>query len=430
MSRPPADPAPPAGELSPPGPAPPAGPLPLALAGCDFRVASSRWRSALVLQPAEVLGLSQKLQQGGWASSFVELSTCNRNEWIVVSPRPEWAAELLRCRMLARMQSRGLPPSHRIQPYTFAGDDAARHLLRVAIGQESLVVGERQIAGQLFRSLEAARRRGTSARLLNGLGSIAGRLVRIAQRRGCVDSSSRGVHSLAVQWLRHRLGARPDARVVVVGLGSIGRRVLGLLRAEGWARPSGCNRTVAPEHSETVFGLDALDGLLATADAVVVCSAAPSPLLDGALLARVQRTTPLPLLDLGIPHQVATEGLPPWARRAGLDELRRFHEGQQTPGTREARTEVATELVERALTELQGFRGEPTFAEVLLAVRRRQQELVETALPRLRAGRLAELEPELRAQIEDDMRCALQSYGHSILRSIRDATRHMATGEE
>ena len=42
-----------------------------------------------------------------------------------------------------------------MEPYVYHGREAALHLFRVAVGRESLVVGERQISGQFFGALEA-----------------------------------------------------------------------------------------------------------------------------------------------------------------------------------------------------------------------------------------------------------------------------------
>ena len=60
--------------------------FPLAVVGCDFRVASSQWRSRLVLDESEARSIADKLKNNQAADGFVDLNTCNRNEWIVSSP--------------------------------------------------------------------------------------------------------------------------------------------------------------------------------------------------------------------------------------------------------------------------------------------------------------------------------------------------------
>ena len=70
--------------------------LPVAVVGCDFRRASSRWRSALVLDEAEAAELAANLRAAELTSGLIFLNTCNRNEWSVASERPVWTAEILK----------------------------------------------------------------------------------------------------------------------------------------------------------------------------------------------------------------------------------------------------------------------------------------------------------------------------------------------
>ena len=51
--------------------------------------------------------------------------------------------------------------------YVYQGEEAARHLYRVASGLDSLVIGEHQIQGQVKRAWQDASRRGDTAALLN-----------------------------------------------------------------------------------------------------------------------------------------------------------------------------------------------------------------------------------------------------------------------
>ena len=136
-----------------------AGAIPLAVVGCDFRVASSAWRSRLVLADEEAAEIAQGLARNQAADGFLDLNTCNRNEWVVSTLDAKWAVSLLKSHMVQKL---GPEAAAWFNPYVYTGDDAARHVLRVAIGQESLVVGERQIAGQLHDALELARTRNTS----------------------------------------------------------------------------------------------------------------------------------------------------------------------------------------------------------------------------------------------------------------------------
>jgi len=394
-------------------------PIPLAVVGCDFRVAPSRARSQLVMREEEAQAIAGELERSGWADGVAFLDTCNRNEWIVASAEPAWAAQLL----LTRMRQRLTPEQRRsVEPQIHVGDAAARHLFRVAIGRESLVVGERQIAGQLFRALDRARVRGSSCRTLNGLGSISGRLVRIALRRGRIEASAVGVHSLAVAWLRARLPAGERARVVVVGMGAIGRRLAAVLEEDPRFLATRVNRTPAPG----VRSLGELSDLLAAADAVALCSAAPDPILDPAALPARSAERPLRIVDIGIPEQsIPCPGLA-GVERAGLDELVAWQQaGAPDAG---AEDDEVPALVERAVRELRRYCHEPAFAPVLEQVRARTRSLTDRDLAELLRDGAPELPEAARARLEGRLRGLLADYAEDVVQAIRDGSRLLSEG--
>jgi len=398
--------------------------IPLAIVGCDFRTASSQWRSRLVLDDGEALAVAADLEKGGWAQGMVDLNTCNRNEWMVCATDPRWAAELLRGKMLERL---GL--SSGIEPYMLVGEEAARHVFRVAIGQESLVVGERQVAGQLFKALEMARARDTSCRILNGVGSIAGRLVRIAIRRGCMGSNASGVHSLALAYVRSRIQGADRSEVTVIGLGSIGRRVLGLLEQDPGVVPRACNRTVSDDSAIRVHPLAELPSLLASSDAAIVATGARQPVIGPKLLPERSPNRPLLIVDIGIPEQVVRHGLPEGIEVVGLDELTAFHEPGHKSVADTGDCDSADELVERALDELRRFCNEPTFAEVLDAVQQRHRRVATDVIPSMVAGKFGHLSDEDRAQLQAELRSVLLAYDSEVFKAIRAASKNLRETE-
>ncbi len=390
-------------------------PIPLAVVGCDFRVASSRYRSRLLLSEEEALGMALDLARTAAADGFADLATCNRNEWIVTGPDPAWAAQLLRGRMVKRLP-RGVV--RRVEPYIHQGREAALHLFRVAVGRESLVVGERQIAGQFFGALETARSRGSSSRTLNGLGSIAGRLVHIADRRCCLGDRARGIHGLAAAYLRQRFDAQSSCRVVLVGLGVIGKLVRGLLEQDPQFEIVTCNRTVSQPNNSGVLPLDQLPSLLGDADAVVVCTGAPHPVVHGEMLAALGEERSLHILDLGVPEQVERR-LPQGVVRAGLDELT----AEAGAAISCAADTEADDLVARATEEFARFCGEPEYAGILSAVQEHHQQVLHDEIPDLVRGRLSYLSEDDRARVEADLDGILHHHTSTLFRQIRERCR-------
>lgn len=387
--------------------------IPLAVVGCDFRRASSKWRSRLVLDDREARILARDLCRIGAADGFFDLNTCNRNEWIVSSSQPRWAAELLRAQMKMRTEEAG----SWLEPYIYTGDTAARHVFRVAIGQESLVVGERQIARQLYRALEIARERGISSRVLNGMGTVAGRLVRIALRRGCIENAAVGVHSLAVHYLRSQLRMRERYKVAVVGLGRIGRRVMGSV--EGYPRfePVLCTRT--PPGDRRVRPLSELPAVLAEVDAAVICTGAMQPVVKAEF---IPRDKPLLILDIGIPEQVERAGVSGNVEVVGLDDLVGFYNQSHGKQRKAEKDREAADLVDTALDEFRVFCCEPKFSVLLDTVQRHHRRLVGEEIPRLISDRFGYLPEEARARMEFDLKHIILGYTSEVFRTIKEAS--------
>jgi len=383
--------------------------LPLAVVGCDFRVAPSAARSRLVLGEDGVAALTASLRSLGAGEGLVVLETCNRSEWIASTANPAWAAALLKAKMLSLL---GDAPRAG-DPYTFTGEAAARHLLRVTLGLESLVTGERQIAGQVQRAFSTARGQGRSCRVLNGLATAAGRVVRLADRAGAGARIGRGVHTLAVEQVDAALGGRPGASVLVVGLGAIGRKVLAALRSRSRYAVAACTRSAAP--GSDVRPLVELPALLAGADAVVVCSAAPAPLLDAAMLAAARPGAVV--VDLGIPEQVERDGAPPHVLLTGLDELAAAHARRdRRPG---AVAEALERIVDEAVADFGWFCSAPDYAAVLEALIHRGKPALYDGIGRALARLHDAVPTHDRVELEREVRGVVQGYTNDILASLK-----------
>ncbi|MDP2907699.1 MAG: hypothetical protein Q8O03_07195 [Nanoarchaeota archaeon] len=393
--------------------------IPLAVVGCDFRVASSAWRSKLVLSDEQAL--AQALKQNQAIDGFCDLNTCNRNEWIVSGKDPQWAAALLRSQMCERAgpETRGW-----FSPYVFIGDEAAAHVLRVAAGQESLVLGERQISGQLYDALEHARERGISSRVLNGLGTAAGRLVRMALRQGLLGGNSVGVHSLAVAYIMKWLGPDKKTQVALVGLGEIGRRVLGLLEQRPTLATVTFNRTIK---NSKVRGLDQLPQALSEVDAAIVCTGAPQPVIRPEDIGQRPADRPLLILDIGIPEQVVRAKAPENVTISGLDELTAFYKGNRTTQNGVESRELE-QLVQKALGEFRIFCKQETFTEIIDTVQRNHSQLVHEEIPKVISNRLGYLPENVRAHVEQDLKAIVLGYTSDVFKTIRQASEKIGEG--
>lgn len=397
--------------------------LPLAIVGCDFRVCSAQWRNLLLLHDEEKAELATALRDAGGVTGLVVVETCNRVEWLASTPMPLWAGEVMRAQMLDRWVRADLHPRPRLdqipKPYTYAGRSAVRHLLRVAVGLESFVVGEREIAGQLNRALAAARLAGQGSGFHNALQTAVGRTVKKVQRMTAWRHHGRGVHSLAIEVLQRHLQQHPPANgkptVVVIGMGEIGRKVAGLVGTIAKCKVVRVNRTVPPERRNEVRPLSEVKQLLANCDAVVVATGARDPVVDLAALRLPPRQAPLLVVDLGAPAQVAGYQQQQ-AVYCGLDDLLSL----PTVAPDDAESGHVLELVEEGLREFLLECRKRDWAGVLRAVHDSYEAASYVQLPALLAAELPD-RPDDRARLEAAMRELLRTLARDVVQQIEAA---------
>ena len=268
---------------------------------------------------------------GGLPSVLV--STCNRVEvyaWVTGRSAPA-----VRSLQRGLAEAAGLDLAE-LQPHlaVFTGPQALLHLVRVAAGLDSLVVGEDQIRGQLRDALRQADSIAPLPTPLRGVfqrATESARRVRGGTRLGQRPSvASAGVH-VAQRSLVQGLADQP---VVVLGAGVMARAAAGALVAEG-AHVRLLNRT--PGHAEALAAqlggdvsigrLDDLPHALEEAVLIVGATASRVPIVEAEAVRRAAPRRgghPLLLLDIAVPRDVDpnVRGLP-GVQVLDLDDLER-----------------------------------------------------------------------------------------------------------
>lgn len=257
------------------------------------------------------------------AGSMV-LSTCNRVEVYAEVGRFHGGVAAV-CELLARHSGLSLADLTG-SAYVHYEDRAVQHLLTVACGLDSMVVGESQILGQVREAVKLARQHGTLSRELSDVTRLALRAGRRAHAETGIDSAGQ---SLVSAGLELAAGALPRAggdapldglRVLVIGAGSMSALAVATASRQGAAQIVIANRTqgraerLAAAYGATATGLAGLAARIAAADMVVACTGAAGHLITTAVArdALDQRAGdaepdpggPLVLLDLALPRDV------------------------------------------------------------------------------------------------------------------------------
>ena len=171
------------------------------------------------------------------AGTFV-ISTCNRVEIYADVDRFHGSVAAI-CELLS--QYSGIPTQDLTgNLYVHYEERAVKHLLNVASGLDSMVVGEGQILGQVRSALNTAREHGTLGRALGDVGSAALRAGKRAHAETGIDRAGASLVSVGIETAVAALG-RPSLtgqRVLVVGAGSMSSLAAATARTTPTSPPS------------------------------------------------------------------------------------------------------------------------------------------------------------------------------------------------
>lgn len=393
-------------------------------------VASHHNRDLAVLEQlsvgSEALG-SAVVSSGQPVSGAVVLPTCNRFEVYLEAADPASA----RASIISQLSRTTSLDETAIDSAlaTYVGDDAVQHLMSVATGLESMVVGEREISGQVRRAHIDAHERGHITPLLDRLFQSALRTSRVVASSTGLGTSGRSVVSVAfdladatVEWT--------GARVLMIGTGALAETGVGTLLSRGAEisgvfSPSGRATEFGARHSIPPVNLEQLPGALGDADVVFACSGGESIVLTPSMVAaaRAEASKPLTIVDLALHRDVAP----------GVADLRDVHVvnledvGALAPEESISSIEAARAIVAHAVARFGDGETARELDPAVVALREHVFGLLERELARIRPSSGASPEAVAQADATEE---ALRRFAKTLLHTptVR-AREHAQAGE-
>lgn len=275
---------------------------------------------------------------------------------------------------------------HRLPLRARHASEVLWHLFGVGAGLDSMVVGEREIAGQLRRALRAAHADGTATYLLTESIEQALRTSRRVAHLTNLASTGRSVVSVGLDLL-----ARDwcHARVLLLGTGAYAGAVVADLRSRGCASirvhsESGRAAAFASGHGVAVAG--SLGAELADADVVVTCRGMGSPILfEGqvALAVEARQGRPLDVVDLALARDVE----PGVGRLEGVRLLDLPTIQRHVPDASAREVSRAQDLVAAGVHDLMATLKGRQMDPAVVALRDTVASMVEDEVGRLPQGR-------------------------------------------
>ena len=343
-------------------------------------------------------------------SAQVLLSTCNRFELYYSSASDAQESIFAGVNRISGIEI------ERLQKFSksLRGLGVLRHLLSVACGLDSMILGENQILGQLKKSYQEAQKQRRSDKLLANYFEYAlNRAGKIRQQTG-IDKHPVSLAYAAVRLAQRLFDSLEEARALIIGAGDNAHGIAQCLRAAAIGGLTICNRSqqrgreLADIFSAELIELEELQSNLARFDIVVSSTTSPSVLVskrDVELALRQRKYKPMFMVDLAVPRDIeaATKSLSEVYLYA-TDDLQNVLDDHRN--ARKQAATAASAIIEQQIAEFQRQQSQSVAAIKLY------REQVE----QLRIQSVAEVTELVRAGMDAEQ--ALQRLGKLLANRI------------
>jgi glutamyl-tRNA reductase len=295
----------------------------IAVVGLSHRTAPVEIRERLSIPEQSLEASLQQLRSDEQVLEASILSTCNRLEIYTLLRHPDDGIEAVGS-FLTQVSGLSL---EELGPhlFTYHHEEAVAHLLRVAAGLDSLVLGEGQILSQVKKMVRLGQEYRSVGPILNRLLNQAvstGKRVRTETNLG---TGAVSISSAAVELAQLKVGqargldelvSLEHQQVAVVGAGRMARLLLQHLQSKGCRGVVLLNRTVAraealaadfPQLPVQCRPLTDLDHCLSTCSLVFTSTAAEEPVISASRLEHLNRRSSLMLIDIGVPRNISSD---------------------------------------------------------------------------------------------------------------------------
>ncbi|MGF1479018.1 MAG: glutamyl-tRNA reductase [Cyanophyceae cyanobacterium] len=364
----------------------------IAVVGLSYKTAPVEIREKLSIQEAKIEEAINHLRSYPHVEEIAIISTCNRLEiYAVIRETEQGIREITQF-----LSEIGQIPHQQLRRYLFVllHQDALRHLMRVAAGLESLVLGEGQILAQVKTAHKLAQKYQGIGRLLDRLFKQAISAGKRVRSETSIGTGAVSISSAAVELAQTKIPDLASCRITIVGAGKMSRLLVQHLLAKKATSISIVNRSPRraielvnqfPQAQLQIHALTELLEAIAAADIVFTSTAATEPILDRAKLERVART-PLKIFDISVPRNVhADVEAMAMVEAYNVDDLKAVV--AQNHAARRQMAQEAEALLEEEITNyelwLRSLDAVPTISCLRTKVETIREQELEKALSRL-----------------------------------------------
>ncbi|MCG7201056.1 glutamyl-tRNA reductase [Marinobacter pelagius] len=280
--------------------------------GINHRTAPVELRERIAFTPERMEEAFAELRVASGASEAAILSTCNRTE-LYLAGDDDCAPLVLR--WLAGFHNLDAGELEEAV-YVHRDADAVRHVMRVAAGLDSMVLGEPQIFGQLKDAYALARKYGASGSFLSRMFEQTFSVAKRVRTQTAIGENPVSVAYAAVSMAHHIFSDLSRNRALLIGAGKTIELVAQHLSEAGVKDFVVANRTLerAQSLAEAYGGkgivLSEIPDYLADVDIIISSTASPLPILGKGAVERTlkkRKHRPYFMVDIAVPRDIEPE---------------------------------------------------------------------------------------------------------------------------
>ena len=279
--------------------------------GLNHKTADVDLRECLAFADDQVDTALQTLGQQPSISEIVLLSTCNRVEMIFTAKEPEKALSVVK-NFLAEFKN--IPADNFEKAlYLHRGDEAVKHIFRVAASLDSMVVGEPQILGQVKEAYRIATEQKTSGVILNRLLHKTFFVAKRVRTETGIGNSAVSISYAAIELGRKIFGTLEGKNALLIGAGEMAELAVEHLRRHRTAEIFVANRTfaraveLAGKFNGSPVNFEEIPDILPRVDIVISSTGSSEYVITRPQvkpIMKARRNQPVFFIDIAVPRDI------------------------------------------------------------------------------------------------------------------------------